>query len=92
MTYTGFNVKKARKRTKVEKLKDEIKKLHQLLGSMIHLHERLKNERIETDKSKNVPALPERTSTDGTPIKSTFTSVQSGKDRGSTNKTNNEGA
>ena len=72
--YTRFNAKKERRRTKVEKLQDEIKKLHQMLGAMIHVHEklkveshvheRLKNERIEGSKTAKLPTLSAETSID----------------------------
>lgn len=63
--YTGFNIKKERKRTKVEKLQDEIKRLHKLLGTMMHLHERLKNERKQDNQTQILPTLPNDTPSDG---------------------------
>jgi hypothetical protein len=59
--YKGFNPKRERKRTKVEMLQDEIKRLHKMLGTMIHLHERLKNERSEGSEVAKVPTLPSDT-------------------------------
>ncbi len=90
--YTGFNVKKGRKHTKTEKLQDEIKRLHQLLGAMIHVHERLKNERSENSKSENVPTLQEGTPVDGSAVKRASAIMQNVTDRKPTSGTGNEGA
>jgi hypothetical protein len=69
--YRGFNIKRERKRTKVEELQDEIKRLHKLLGAMMHLHERLKNERIENPEAERLPILPQEHAADGKPIERT---------------------
>ena len=63
--YNGFNAKKERKRTKIETLQDEIKQLRKLLGTMMHLHERLKNERSEGSETPQVPALQGKFITQG---------------------------
>jgi hypothetical protein len=67
--YTGFNAKKERKRTQIGKLQDEIKKLHQLLGAMMHIHERMKNERVEGKEVTKVSALPTASEVDIEPTK-----------------------
>jgi hypothetical protein len=69
--YRGFNIKRERKRTKVEELQDEIKRLHKLLGAMMHLHERLKNERAQTSEVSALPTLPEGLNNDGKAIEGT---------------------
>ena len=53
--YTGFNLKKAKKQSRIEKLELEVKRLQQLLGTMIHLHEKLKSEQKEPTLEKNNP-------------------------------------
>jgi hypothetical protein len=76
--YTGFNAKKERKRTKIEKLQDEIKKLHQLLGAMMHVHERMKNERSESKEVEKVPALPGKFVTQGARTEATHSDLPEG--------------
>lgn len=66
--YNGFNAKKERKRMKVEKLETEVKRLQQLLGAMIRVHERLKNERIENSEVAKLPSLPGEVVGDGKSI------------------------
>jgi hypothetical protein len=76
--YRGFNAKKERKRTKIETLQAEVEKLHKLLGTMMHLHERLKNERIENSETPRVPALPGEVHVDGKPIEGAHINVPEG--------------
>jgi hypothetical protein len=77
--YTGFNAKKERKQTKVEKLQAEIKRLHKALGAMIHIHERLKNERTQSGEVAKLPALSTEATNDSAAIEKPHTSMSDGK-------------
>jgi hypothetical protein len=90
--YTGFNAKKERKRTKIEKLQDEIKRLHKLLGTMVHLHERLKNERSESEKVAKLPALQDEVKTNSETIEGAPTALLGETSGNSTPGTNQKGA
>lgn len=89
--YIGFNAKRERKQTKIEKLQDEIKRLHKLLGTMIHIHERMKNERIETGEIEKLPTLPKDISGDGKPFEATYIGMPQGEGGKSTPGTDKEG-
>lgn len=71
--FTGFNIKKSRKQSRIEALELEVKKLQKLLGTMMHLHERLKNERIEGSEVTKLPTLPEEIQPDGGAVESPLT-------------------
>jgi hypothetical protein len=90
--YHGFNAKKERKRTQVEKLQDEIKHLHKLLGTMVHLHERLKNERTQTPKVPALSTLSEGLDNDGRAIENAPTNVPGDTNREPTPGKDQKGA
>lgn len=90
--YTGFNAKKERKRTQVEKLQDEIKRLHKLLGTMMHLHERLKNERSESSEVAKVPTLSSDTSHDSKRIETSPSDLSQGSSGEPTSGKDQKGA
>ena len=77
--YKGFNIKKERKQTKIEQLQAEVKKLHKLLGTMMHLHERLKNERTQSGEVAKLPALSTEATNDSAAIEKPHTSMSEGK-------------
>ena len=90
--YTGLNAKKERKRTKIEELQDEIKRLHKALGAMIHIHERLKNERIEGSEVAKLPTLSAKTSVDSKSTEGTLAVVPEDANREPTPGTDTKGA
>lgn len=90
--YTGFNAKKQRKLSKVETLQAEVKHLRKLLSTMMHLHERLKNERIETGKTTELSTLPEGTSLNSKSVESSPPIVPTEPNNDPTNRKDQKGA
>lgn len=90
--FTGFNIKKARKQSRIEKLEVEVKRLQKLLGTMMHLHERLKNERTQTSETAKLPTLSSETPIDSKSTKDAPTIVFKDAIGEPTPGTNKEGA
>jgi hypothetical protein len=77
--YKPLNLKRERKQAKVEKLEAEVKHLHKLLGTLMHLHERLKNERTQTPTIAQLPTLPPAIVPNVEPVAGAYSTVPEGE-------------
>lgn len=79
------STRKFRKQTKVERLEAEVNRLQKLLQTMIHLHERLKNERTQTVQTPQLPTLHTEASVDSETTEKTHIDVPRKTDSEPTN-------